>query len=148
MNTKLSMKSSLLAPCGINCSVCIAYLREKNKCPGCRTNTITKPITRAQCKIKNCNELNKNNLKFCFECKKFPCERMKHMDKRYRTRYNMSTIENLENIKKFGIREFVKNEKIRWTCSHCGGTICVHRRYCYNCGKKYYSKNEKEFIKR
>ncbi len=45
-------------------------------------------------------------------------------------------IENLENIKKFGIREFVKNEKIRWACSQCGGTICVHRGYCYNCGKQ------------
>ena len=136
MNTKLSMKSSLLAPCGINCSVCIAYLREKNKCPGCRTNTINKPITRTQCKIKNCHELNKNNLKFCFKCKKFPCERMKQMDKRYRTKYSMSTIENLENIKKFGVSEFVKNEKIRWTCSQCGGTVCVHSGCCYNCGKK------------
>jgi hypothetical protein len=60
----------------------------------------------------------------------------------------MSTIENLENIKKFGVSEFVKNEKIRWTCSQCGGTICVHRGFCYNCGKKYYSKNDKEFVKR
>jgi hypothetical protein len=57
------------------------------------------------------------------------------MDKRYRSKYNMSTIENLENIKKFGVSEFVKNEKIRWTCSQCGGTICVHLGFCYNCGK-------------
>jgi hypothetical protein len=131
-----SMKRSLLAPCGINCRVCIAYLREKNKCPGCRINTSPKPITRAQCKIKNCNELLKDSLIFCFECKKFPCARMKQMDKRYRTKYNMSTIENLKNIKKLGVSEFVKNEKIRWTCSYCGGTICVHRGYCYDCGKK------------
>ena len=129
------MKSLHLAPCGINCSVCIAYLREKNKCLGCRINFINKPITRAQCKIKNCSELNKKNLKFCFKCNKFPCERIKHLDNRYRTKYNMSTIENLENIKKFGIREFIKNEKIRWTCSKCEGTICVHRGYCYTCGK-------------
>jgi hypothetical protein len=135
MNTK-QMKSSLLAPCGINCAVCMAYLREKNRCLGCRTNTTDKPITRAQCKIKNCDELNQNNFKFCFKCKKFPCERMKHMDKRYRTRYKMSTIENLENIKKLGVREFIRNEKIRWACSQCGGTISVHRGYCYSCGKK------------
>ena len=136
MDTKKITKPGLIAPCGINCRVCIAYLREKNTCPGCRINTITKPITRAQCKIKNCNELYKNNLKFCFECKKFPCERMKQMDKRYRTKYNMSTIENLENIKKFGLRDFLKNEKTRWACSQCGGTICVHKGYCYTCGKQ------------
>ena len=136
MSTTLSMNSSLLAPCGINCRVCIAFLRKKNKCPGCRTNTVDKPITRSQCKIKNCDELLNNNLKFCYECKKFPCQQIKHMDKRYRKRYNMSTIENLRTMKNMGIREFVKNEKIRWTCSQCGGTICVHRGYCYSCGKK------------
>ena len=140
MNMKLSMKSSLIAPCGMNCSICMAYLRVKNKCPGCRGIDINKPVTRAKCKIKNCKELNKNNLKFCFECNKFACERMKHLDKRYRTKYDMSMIENLENIKKFGIREFVKNEKIRWACSQCGGPICVHRGYCSNCGKQKTSK--------
>ena len=129
------MKNLLVAPCGMNCSVCMAYLREKNKCPGCRLFNKSEPVTIAKCKIKNCIELNKNNLKFCFECKEFPCERIKHMDKRYRTRYKMSTIENLENIKKSGLREFIKNEKIRWACSKCGGTICVHKGYCINCEK-------------
>ncbi len=136
MNSKLSMKSSLIAPCGMNCGICIAYLREKKKCPSCRVFDKDEPVSIAKCKIKTCNELKNNNLKFCFKCKNFPCERMKHLDKRYRTKYNMSMIENLDYIKKFGIREFVKNEKIRWTCSQCGGTICVHRGYCYNCGKQ------------
>jgi len=138
------MKSSLIAPCGMNCGICMAYLREKKKCPGCRAADTNKTITVIRCKIKNCPELNKNNLKICVKCKKFPCERIKHLDKRYRTKYNMSMIENLENIKKLGVREFIKNEKIRWACSQCGGTICVHRGYCYTCGKKYYSKNDKE----
>lgn len=41
-------KISLIAPCGMNCSICMAYLREKNKCPGCRGNDIDKPITRVK----------------------------------------------------------------------------------------------------
>ena len=41
----------------------------------------------------------------------------------------MSMIENLENIRVLGIRKFVNNEKVRWACSECGGTICVHKRY-------------------
>ena len=130
------MKSLLIAPCGMNCSICMVYLRDKNKCPGCRLFIKNEPVTIAKCKIKNCDELHKHNLKYCFECTKFPCERIRHMDKRYRTRYHMSTIENLQNIKKMKIREFLKNEKIRWACSVCGGTICVHRGCCYSCGKK------------
>jgi hypothetical protein len=44
-------------------------------------------------------------------------------------------LENLENIEELGIRAFVRNEKIRWTCAVCGGLICVHRGCCSNCGK-------------
>jgi lipopolysaccharide biosynthesis regulator YciM len=47
----------------------------------------------------------------------------------------MSMIENLENIKILGIKLFLKNEKSRWTCSNCGGTICVHKACCSGCGK-------------
>jgi hypothetical protein len=136
MNTKISMKSSLIAPCGMNCGVCRAYLREKKKCPGCRGSNENKSLSCVNCILKNCKDLHKNKITFCFKCKKFPCDGIKHMDKRYQTRYNMSTIENLENIKKIGIREFIKNEKKRWNCSQCGGTICVHQGKCANCGKK------------
>jgi len=130
------MRSLLIAPCGMNCNICMAYQRDKNKCPGCRLFNKAEPVTIANCKIKNCATFQRSKSKFCFECEEFPCKKLKHLDKRYRTKYNMSMIENLENIKKFGLREFVKNEKIRWACSKCGGTICVHRGYCYKCGKK------------
>ena len=130
------MKPELIAPCGMNCAVCMAYIRDKNKCPGCRLFNKDKPVTIATCKIKNCPTFTQSKSKFCFQCEEFPCDKLKHLDKRYRTKYNMSMIENLENIKQLGVREFIKNEKIRWACSQCGGTICVHRGYCYSCGKK------------
>lgn len=133
MHNKCSFKTELIAPCGMICGVCIAYLRDKNKCPGCRKFDNSKPVTIAKCKIKNCDELQKNNIKYCFRCSKYPCSRIKNMDKRYKTKYNMSMIENLENIKKFGIRKFIKNEETRWTCKRCGGTICCHKGYCYSC---------------
>ncbi|MGA2915446.1 MAG: DUF3795 domain-containing protein [Sedimentisphaerales bacterium] len=128
--------TSLIAACGMNCGVCRAYLREKNKCTGCRGSVTGKPISRIKCKIKTCKVFKNGKAKFCFQCDDFPCDSLKHLDKRYRTKYNMSMIENLENIKKAGIRKFLLNEKARWTCSHCGGTICVHKGFCLNCGKK------------
>jgi hypothetical protein len=126
---------SLIAPCGMNCGICMAYVREKNKCPGCRVTDANKPITRVRCKIKNCTIFRKGRAKFCFECDKFPCNNLKHLDTRYRTKYNMSMIENLVTIKDLGIRKFLKNEDTRWACSRCGGTICVHKGCCIECGK-------------
>jgi hypothetical protein len=128
-------KLSLIAPCGMNCGLCLAFLREKNKCSGCRLVDSDKPVTRAKCKIKNCLNFKKGKAKFCFGCVNFPCDRLKHLDKRYRTKYNMSMVENLENIKKFGIRKFIKSENKRWACPKCGGMICVHRGYCLKCKK-------------
>ncbi len=53
----------------------------------------------------------KAKAKYCFCCDSFPCVRLNHLDKRYRTKYGMSMIDNLENIRKFGIRHFIRNEK-------------------------------------
>ena len=58
---------------------------------------------------------------------------MKRLDKRYRTKYAMSMIDNLEYIKQFGIRDFVKQEKERWACPVCGEIICVHKPQCISC---------------
>jgi hypothetical protein len=128
---------ALIAPCGMNCGICMAYLREKNTCVGCRGVNTYKPVTRVRCKIKNCTVFRSGKVKYCFECKNFPCDVLAHLDKRYRTKYHMSMIENLENIKRYGIRRFLKNEERRWTCSTCNGTICVHKGCCMSCGKKY-----------
>ncbi|MGD0710187.1 MAG: DUF3795 domain-containing protein [Bacteroidales bacterium] len=130
--------NSLIAPCGMNCGICMAYLREKNKCPGCRGSDKGKPVTRLRCKIKKCDQLNSE---FCFDCEEFPCKMLKHLDKRYRIKYNMSMIENNINIKGFGVLEFLKAEKIKWTCIKCGGTICVHKGKCSACGNNYQVSN-------
>ncbi|MBP1928133.1 ribosomal protein S27AE [Methanolinea mesophila] len=126
--------SALIAPCGMNCGVCIAHLRERNPCPGCRGPDAGKPVTRTRCKIKTCGTLRERNAKYCFECEQFPCERLQHLDKRYRTKYHASVVENLETIKKSGIRKFLADEKRRWTCSRCGGTVSIHGARCSRCG--------------
>jgi hypothetical protein len=61
---------------------------------------------------------------------------LKQLDDRYKKKYGMSMIENLEAIEKNGIREFVKTERERWTCKACGGTIDVHHGRCSVCCKE------------
>ncbi len=66
-------------------------------------------------------------VKYCFCCDSFPYDRLNRLDKRYRTKYGMSMIDNLENIRKFGIKHFIRNEKERWSCPECGEILCVHK---------------------
>jgi hypothetical protein len=124
---------SLIAPCGMNCGTCMAYLRVKNKCPGCRTFSEDKAVSVRGCIIIKCINLEKTNSKFCYECEKFPCKRMKQLDKRYRTKYRTSFIENLLMIKEKGIAGFLDFESVRRTCPGCGSVLCVHRSFCPGC---------------
>ena len=57
---------------------------------------------------------------------------MKALDKRYRTKYHMSMIENLYYIKEFGMEEFLQKERDIWRCKECGATICCHNGLCLN----------------
>jgi hypothetical protein len=110
-----------IAPCGMNCGICKAYLRKKNPCHGCHEAEQNMPITRVNCRIRTCD---KRTGDFCYDCDQFPCDRLKHLDKRYRTRYGMSEIENLEHIRDRGMESFQENERARWTSEK--GVFCVH----------------------
>ena len=122
----------LIAPCGMNCGLCLHYLRPENKCPGCYTGrkVNNKPIkcARRLCK-KRCGD-------FCYECHSFPCQSIKKLDERYRKRYGMSEIENLEFIRDNGISKFLKHQGTKYICDEGGGIICVHNKKCYKIRKE------------
>jgi hypothetical protein len=118
---------SLIAPCGMDCGICVGHLRDKNRCQGCMAPDKGKPRAYAACRIKNCK---RRTGKFCFTCKIFPCHLIRHLDKRYRTRYGMSEIGNLNAIKAKGISSFVKSERKKWQNSK--GVLCVHNRKRYS----------------
>ncbi len=123
----------LIAPCGMNCGLCAAYLREAKKCPGCRGGNTDKSPACVHCRIKNCPKLKKSKSAFCYACDSFPCDRVKHLDARYRTNYHMSMIENLQYIEDKGIDAFLHSQKKTWQCPTCGGMICCHNGLCYRC---------------
>jgi len=122
----------------MNCSLCAAYLALKNNvksqgvqipyCVGCRPRG-------KQCALlkKRCPRLLKSEIKFCFECTDFPCAPLKTIDKRYRSRYHMSMIENLNTIKQVGIERFLAEQEQKWKCSKCGQTISCHNGLCFIC---------------
>ena len=133
------MNEQLIAPCGMNCSLCCGYLALENNirskgigmayCKGCR------PRER-QCAIlkKGCSLLLNGQVQYCYECGAFPCVNLLKLDKKYATQFRMSMIENLEYIKKNGINKFLVKEREKWKCPECGGVICCHNGLCSSCG--------------
>lgn len=100
----------LIAPCGINCSRCYAFQRNKNRCEGCRNDNLQQVNHDRICKIKNCEFLAETTSNFCSDCLKFPCVRIRQLDKRYR-KYNTTIIDDLITIKRIGPQLFYQSEK-------------------------------------
>jgi len=142
------MKEELIAPCGMNCALCISYQAMKNDlkkkglnrkyCPGCipRGENCTHMAG-------SCDLVGEGKVRFCFECESFPCKRLKALDKRYRDKYHMSMIENLKCIRDHGMERFLEMEKAKWQCQQCSGTICCHVGLCLDCGLDKLLKNKK-----
>lgn len=132
----ISLSTSMIAPCGMNCALCMAYQRDKKHCPGCRYTGKDKSPSCTNCIIINCSKLTSKKNGYCFSCESFPCKRLKGLDQRYRQKYDMSFIANLDFIKNNGIRNFIAKEKQKWACSNCGELVCAHRPNCFKCGKE------------
>jgi hypothetical protein len=142
------MDENLIAPCGMNCGLCRSYQVMNNDlkkqglnykyCPGC--------IPRGENCLHmgdQCDLLADGLVRFCFECQNFPCKRLKALDKRYRTKYHMSMIDNLNFIQENGMESFLEKEATVWQCPLCGGLICCHNGLCLSCDLDLLRQNKK-----
>ncbi len=140
LNSKsMPMEEQLIAPCGMNCAVCSAYLALKHEakskgiripyCSGCRPRDKKCAFLNRRCQL-----LLNGQVEYCYECSDFPCERLRAVDQRYKTLFRMSMIENLEYIRKKSTDEFLAREQEKWKCPSCGGVICCHNGLCFDCG--------------
>jgi hypothetical protein len=130
-------RADLIAPCGINCRLCHAYVRERNSCPGCRAAHVFASEGGRHCSLR-CERLAAGAFNHCSECDEFPCTRLLHLHKRYRTRYAASPLSNLAAIRANGIRRFVRAENEKWACPHCGSMLCMHKPECLSCGHAWH----------
>ncbi len=134
----MNMEEILIAPCGMNCALCSAYLAQqydlkktgilRSYCAGCRPRGKNCAFLK-----KRCQRLGDGQVAFCHECPDFPCPTLRSLDKRYRTKYHMSMIENLEYIRDRGMAAFLDKEAEKWRCPGCGAVICCHNGLCFRC---------------
>lgn len=130
------ISEELIAPCGMNCAICSRYLAyryglKRSQCIGCRPRNESCDYLFNKC--SGINHASKGNATFCFECDQYPCKQINRMDDRYRKNYEMSVKENLENIRRKGIKNFVDEQYKKYHCPKCGGLISIHNRKCFEC---------------
>lgn len=130
----------MIAPCGLDCSLCTQAHLTTNACPGCLGPNEHKPeFCSARCDIIRCEQRKKHQYRFCDECPEYPCKHSLERETRYASQYALkeSPLTNLREIRQKGMKEFLREEQKRWTCQDCGGVISVHEGVCCGCGRKY-----------
>ena len=141
INPSEKYSKELIAPCGMNCGICSNYLNYKNNihgrgfpnCIGCRPRDKQCAFLKKKC--RDSLKLLNGEIDFCFECSCYPCENLSGLDKSYRNKYEMSMIDNLNEIKKRGINYFIKNQEKKYKCKKCNNLISVHNKKCFFCDK-------------
>lgn len=128
----------MIAPCGLDCSICWKSHEGDTPCPGCLAPTTEgkSPFCATKCRIIRCENLLANGWRFCDECPDFPCEDCEERETRYMNNYprKESPYGNIRSIREKGMAAFLEEERAAWTCEKCGGVISVHTGECTTCG--------------
>jgi len=133
--------NNLAAPCGIYCGACRQYLLWKKDlleergykigCKGCRIRNKNCTFIR-----RDCPALRKKELEFCYECDKFPCQKLQKIDTHYQEKYSVNMIKSLKRIEEIGVEAWLQEQEELYTCPICEDEICIHDAECYDCGNK------------
>lgn len=130
--------AEMIAPCGLDCSLCMMAQAREKPCPGCHGPDENKFFYCSQlCGIMKCRKRKEQNYTFCDECPDYPCEDVMEKENRYTGEYPLreSPLENLKLIREKGMEAFLQMEKARWSCAGCGGAVSVHTGVCSHCGE-------------
>jgi hypothetical protein len=121
MNT--NERTSLVAPCGIDCGTCELYLskdnqqlfaylvakgipKEKLPCTGCRDIKGNCPVIGSKCATYVC--VSEKNVDFCFNCRDFPCSKLNPSADRADVLPHNLKVFNLSTIQRDGVEGFIK----------------------------------------
>ena len=128
----------MIAPCGLDCSLCSMAQRKDAPCPGCNGPDENKPeFCSSRCGIILCQQRKENGYAYCDECPDYPCDDVMEKETRYTSSYPLkeSPLENLQRIRKIGMEAFLEAERKQWSCPDCGSPVSVHTGICSGCGK-------------
>ena len=132
--------AEMIAPCGLDCSLCKRALAKENPCPGCLGPDAQKPaFCSEKCGIIRCRKRKENGYAYCDECPDYPCGDVTEKETRYTSRYPLyeSPGKNLRDIREKGMERFLEDERAQWTCKECGHIVSVQTGICSGCGRQY-----------
>ncbi len=144
--------------CGIYCGACLTYRssrdgdpklidflmeqglsKDEMLCNGCGSDFVTPRCS--GCIFKEC--VKNKEIAYCYECPDFPCRKTTDLSE------NRASVEhkphlklcprNIQDIRKIGLDEWLKQQEKRWSCQSCGRKLHWYAESCPSCKTKFYN---------
>jgi hypothetical protein len=151
-------KENLVAVCGLYCGACPMYIatqtgdEQKQRdllkqfsagpmklkledllCDGCIGGDRVASFCRS-CEMRACPN-DKKDVVRCSDCSEFPCSRITSFNNDGMW-HHAEVLNNLEQIRKMGIKEWAKYDEERWQCPKCRMPMAWYDSECSHCGEK------------
>ncbi len=120
---EMENRTKLIAPCGLDCSICGLYLSRNDEqlmddliskgipkevlpCDGCRAVEGGCPVIHGKCATFEC--ANENRILFCSECNDFPCMKLAPAADKAEVLPHNTKLYNLCVIQRHGVEELIE----------------------------------------
>jgi len=149
-------KEKLVASCGLYCGACAMYLATKEDnyegrrasiqkqfggfdiklskedllCDGCLSGGRLASFCR-KCGMRDC-ATDKAKTRRCSECAEFSCSRITGFNKDGMLHHS-EVLENLNQLRVMGIKDWAKHEEERWRCPVCKTAFAWYDSECVKC---------------
>jgi uncharacterized protein DUF3795 len=139
----------LAAVCGLYCEACTLYIattedpqrlklladrfgisEEDIKCYGCRS--AKRGPYCAVCKMYTCAA--EKGIEFCSGCDDYPCGILQKFQSE--APHRIELWDSLDNIRDGGYKNWLREMKVRYSCSECGAINSAYDMKCRNCGNE------------
>ncbi len=105
---------------------------EQIVCHGCKSDTVF--INCQQCEIRKCAMDKKVDV--CADCGDFPCDIYSKGKDFIKDYPHLQIIpKNLKDIKAKGVKQWLEEQKAKWSCPECGVNFTWYQQNCGNCGQ-------------
>jgi hypothetical protein len=107
---------------------------EELVCGGCKSGV--ECVYCRSCRLKACAQ--DKQIESCVECAEYPCLQL--IDFRNDSHpHHSAVLGNLSRIRKIGVRNWLTEQKTRWSCSMCGTRFTWYDETCAQCGSRLYN---------
>lgn len=107
------------------------------RCRGCKSDTVFSGC--ARCDVRACAR--KKGVDYCVHCADYPCATIRAMERDLaglseRMPHTKAIIANLSVIGRIGGERWIRAERERWSCGHCGHPTTWYATVCEACGRR------------